>query len=390
MLTTSIISDIFTFRQALIDNLSTLARAIGTHAAPAIAQWDSEVASRLLVTFSAEQSLLGALIVLRDGHVFAEYSLGLNPNQGGPRFPPSLWEELDDTRVTFHLHYIEILTPIQNRNETIAAVVLQASPASLYERLFWKLLATVIQLSAAIVLALLVSTRIKRQIAQPITDLAGAMNQVSHEKNYDILVQKREDDEIGALIDGFNQMLAQIRQRDEQLESLATRDTMTGCLNRRAFFEAFKKEFDSAYAQAHSLSCIMTDIDHFKSINDRYGHQVGDQAIQIVAKTLSSQLRPHDLLCRYGGEEFCIILPELTSEAAAAVAERLRSAIQTSAGRGLRGPEDITITSSFGVAALHSGVLSHEALIDQADQALYVSKRNGRNRVTQYTETEQD
>ena len=127
---------------------------------------------------------------------------------------------------------------------------------------------------------------------------------------------------------------------------------------------------------------MISDIDHFKSFNDSYGHAVGDQVIQVVARTLGAGIRPDDLLCRYGGEEFCLLLPGLAPAEALAVAERLRAAIEAEAQRAIRGTEVRRITSSFGVATLLSGARSLEELIDQADQALYRSKEAGRNRVT--------
>jgi diguanylate cyclase (GGDEF)-like protein len=126
----------------------------------------------------------------------------------------------------------------------------------------------------------------------------------------------------------------------------------------------------------------MSDIDHFKLFNDRYGHAVGDQVIKSVAKCLGTDLREVDMLCRYGGEEFCIMLPNSTVKQAFDVAERLRSAIENHAGAAVRDIPGIRITSSFGVASIKLGAKDPAELIDQADQALYQSKQNGRNRVS--------
>ena len=126
----------------------------------------------------------------------------------------------------------------------------------------------------------------------------------------------------------------------------------------------------------------MTDIDHFKEFNDRYGHAVGDQVLQAVARSLSSGLRATDLLCRYGGEEFCILLPGLDAKQAAEIAERLRSEVERRAGPSVRTSEGLNVTSSFGVAELRGDFADPAVLIDEADKALYVSKRGGRNRVT--------
>lgn len=174
----------------------------------------------------------------------------------------------------------------------------------------------------------------------------------------------------------------EIRRQNEDLHRLATRDPMTGCLNRRAFFDGADPLFEKIRDRQGELCCIMSDIDHFKSFNDRYGHTVGDMVIKSVAKCLASELREVDLLCRYGGEEFCILLPGSTVEQAQDVAERLRAAIEAHAGAAIRDVPGIRITSSFGVASIGQGGKDTGELIDQADNALYQSKKNGRNQVS--------
>jgi diguanylate cyclase (GGDEF)-like protein/PAS domain S-box-containing protein len=174
----------------------------------------------------------------------------------------------------------------------------------------------------------------------------------------------------------------QIRRQNEELQHLASRDPLTGCLNRRAFFDLIEELFVTAVDQGHGFCCIMTDIDHFKQFNDRYGHAVGDEVIRAIVRTLQFGLRNNDLLCRYGGEEFCIVLPETNLDQALEIAERLRADVEVRAGLSVRTTEGLKITSSFGVAALAREIRDPAELIDRADVALYQSKQNGRNRVT--------
>jgi diguanylate cyclase (GGDEF)-like protein/PAS domain S-box-containing protein len=178
---------------------------------------------------------------------------------------------------------------------------------------------------------------------------------------------------------------AEIHRKNAELFRLATRDPMTGCLNRRAFFEAAGPVFAQARQWGTDLCCIMTDIDHFKTFNDVYGHAVGDRVIEAVAQSNGAILRADDLFCRYGGEEFCILLPGVSMAEAMVVAERLRADIETKAGAMVEGEANVRITSSFGVSRLHVGAGDLTALIHEADQALYVSKRGGRNRVTAWS-----
>jgi diguanylate cyclase (GGDEF)-like protein/PAS domain S-box-containing protein len=172
----------------------------------------------------------------------------------------------------------------------------------------------------------------------------------------------------------------EIEKRNKALQQMAMHDVLTGCLNRRAFFETATPAFQQAHDQGQRITCIMIDIDHFKSFNDRFGHQVGDEVLKVTARILSGGVRSDDVLCRYGGEEFCIVMPRTGFEEAARVAEQLRMTIESRAAKNVRGLKDASITASFGVCefAQHK---SFEDLIRDADKALYVAKEEGRNRV---------
>lgn len=173
-----------------------------------------------------------------------------------------------------------------------------------------------------------------------------------------------------------------IQQQNEELQLLANCDPMTGCFNRRAFFARAEPMLAHALQTGEPLSCFMTDIDKFKSFNDTYGHAVGDLVIQQVAKILKAAMRPQDVLCRFGGEEFCAFLPGMDQDEAAKVAETIREAIERTAGPGVETVPDLRITSSFGVAQLGRGdARTALLLIERADQGLYAAKEGGRNQV---------
>ena len=171
-----------------------------------------------------------------------------------------------------------------------------------------------------------------------------------------------------------------------ELESLALRDPLTGLFNRRALFEAFEDLHSVSSSEETDFGCIMADIDHFKSFNDRFGHAIGDQVIQVVAQILSTTIRPTDIIGRYGGEEFCILLPGQGPEGAAIAAERLRLAISARASQAVRTTGDNRITMSLGVSCMSLGASDPLELVDQADQALYAAKQAGRNQVGQWTQ----
>ncbi len=161
-------------------------------------------------------------------------------------------------------------------------------------------------------------------------------------------------------------------RRAETFEILAITDPLTGVSNRRYFDKVYAEELQRAMRDHFEVSCLMIDIDKFKSVNDTYGHAVGDIVIAAVAAILKANVRSIDILARYGGEEFIAILHKSDITDGLQVAERIRAAVEALE----LGPDKPRITTSVGVA---SG--SSEHLIEQADKALYEAKRKGRNRV---------
>ncbi|MES9944342.1 MAG: diguanylate cyclase [Candidatus Thiodiazotropha sp.] len=168
-----------------------------------------------------------------------------------------------------------------------------------------------------------------------------------------------------------------LRDKTVELELLATRDPLTGCYNRRAFFEKYDALFESAVKQGTGLVFMMIDIDKFKLVNDQYGHANGDKAIKFVAETLIVNSRPEDVVGRYGGEEFSLVMPDADQQQAMVLAERLRNEIQQK-GHDLF-IDNRTLTVSIGVALLPDGVDEQIQLITNADNALYAAKKQGRN-----------
>ena len=171
--------------------------------------------------------------------------------------------------------------------------------------------------------------------------------------------------------------------RNKALREMAMHDVLTGGLNRRAFFEAVEPAFQAARHGGQRLCCVMVDVDHFKSFNDRFGHAVGDQVLKVVAQILHGGVRSGDVLCRYGGEEFCMLMPQAGIDEAERVAERLRATIESTAGKSVRGTQVVQVTAIFGIVEFNNHE-TYEELIKDADRALYVAKDEGRNRVKRY------
>jgi len=165
-----------------------------------------------------------------------------------------------------------------------------------------------------------------------------------------------------------------------EVRGLAARDELTGVFNRRHFIELAKHEFERVTRYPHPLTILLLDVDHFKRVNDTYGHSTGDEVLRALATRCLNSLRDQDVLGRYGGEEFVILLPETDLPSARLVAERLRIRIATTTLATHRG--DLRITISLGVAGRAPGeTVDFQTVLERADEALYRAKNGGRNQV---------
>jgi len=210
----------------------------------------------------------------------------------------------------------------------------------------------------------------------------------------DYLAKPFEDEELEARIFAALRVKAthaELRDRNQQLESmlhsveaLASTDALTGLFNRRRFADVLRREFAVTKRYKNTLSCLLLDLDHFKQINDRFGHDAGDQVLKEVARRLTGSLREVDLAARYGGEEFAILLPHTNKGDARIVAERVLKNVRKQPFTF--GGEIVTVTTSIGCAG-NSDVESSnpDDLVKAADIALYEAKNNGRNRVVSYS-----
>ena len=219
--------------------------------------------------------------------------------------------------------------------------------------------------------ALVVATRATRVLAIPHDTVWSLVNH-SHEvaRNLLAIIAGRMRNDNNALISSQNVKM--------QFEHQASVDALTGVHNRRWMSEAFPRALLRCTRNKQPVTLMIVDIDFFKRVNDTYGHLIGDAALKTVAKCLAKNLRPFDLLGRYGGEEFALLLPDTGHVGAETLAERLRSMI---AGCKIESDDArFQVTISIGVALAH-GEKTLEVLLEEADSALYRAKELGRNRV---------
>lgn len=181
-------------------------------------------------------------------------------------------------------------------------------------------------------------------------------------------------------------VMLRLKAQQERILQLSNQDPLTECYNRRFLYQRLKEEYNRCQRQRNPISGIMIDLDHFKKINDTYGHETGDLVLLKLVNSLKISMRNYDILARYGGEEFFILLPNTEGKSALIIAERMRNIIEKLTMES--GKKSLKITSSFGVSSFENYPFPEdpELLLKWSDIALYEAKKKGRNRVEYYSE----
>ncbi|QFY62257.1 GGDEF domain-containing protein [Rhizobium grahamii] len=191
-------------------------------------------------------------------------------------------------------------------------------------------------------------------------------------------VHSSRKDEIGVVTNGISVLIGELDATLSQLRRQATTDVLTGLGNRRWLKEIASLEVNRAQRERTPLSVVVFDLDHFKQINDQFGHDVGDQVLMMTGATIQHCLRPYDIAARIGGEEFCLVLPRTDVDAATAIADRLRTQLESK----MVGPlPKGRVTASFGVYHGDPNSETLKTMLTEADRKLYAAKNAGRNRV---------
>lgn len=236
------------------------------------------------------------------------------------------------------------------------------------------------------------------QVAQGVNHLAKAYGRQFHEQQKLVRFSDRmqlelheanqrmseQADELTSLNHALTVEIEQRKKLEEELRHLASTDSLTGLLTRRRFFELGAAELARMNRREQAVSIIIMDLDHFKLINDHYGHAVGDQVLTEIGQLCRTKLREFDIIGRLGGEEFGVVLPEADLEAARLIAERFRLELQTL--RWDQGDRTLTVTASMGLAQLRPTDQSLEQAFYRADKALYQAKAEGRDRIVGYSD----
>ena len=235
----------------------------------------------------------------------------------------------------------------------------------------------------AFVLATGISLLAGTMLVRPLLTGLGALRKATSQlARGDMSVRAVLDskDEIGQLVNAFNGMVEKLEKNEMALHELAIRDGLTGLYNHREFYRLLESELLRAHRFNHPVALLLLDIDHFKQVNDRHGHLAGDTVLRELGQRLPAQVRAIDHVCRYGGEEVAMILPEIERESAIQSAERIRAKIAAEPFI-VNGETEIVVTVSIGIAIYSDDGTTSEELVAATDAALYKAKEQGRNRV---------
>src|SRR5258706_340237 len=248
-----------------------------------------------------------------------------------------------------------------------------ATIAVAYRPHFWQ--QTWFQLLSGLLIAMLALSAYLARMRQ-LSRQATSLRLLVDERTRDVELEKEK---LEAAHDEKASLLVQVKEQSEAYERLSKQDSLTGLANRRELDRLLALEFERAWRNKRPLCVMLADLDHFKAVNDRCSHAVGDDVLRIVSRILLEGCRAIDVVARYGGEEFAIVLPETTIEDAYLLCERLRQRVADYAWTPIH-PE-LKVTISFGIAANNAmaDIMDHDKLLDAADERLYEAKRQGRN-----------
>jgi diguanylate cyclase (GGDEF)-like protein len=239
----------------------------------------------------------------------------------------------------------------------------------------YKVLLVVLSFALAIGL---VAYHFSTRILKPLSALTNGATKVAA-GDLSIQLPIYLNDELGLTTKVFNKMVAELQQSHNQLEEMATTDTLTGLANRKRIMTLLIEHFKHFQRYKTAFTIMMLDIDHFKNVNDTYGHLAGDAVLTKTAQTINSTLREIDFLGRYGGEEFLVVLPETDGNKAEKSAERVRKAVKESMTHYEN--NTLKVTVSIGVAVIKRSDNNENELLNRADDALYLAKEKGRDQV---------
>lgn len=374
-----------------LQHLRQISDIAGENLTAALAFRDDESAARMLASLHANPHILAAIIHDDEAQRFSSY---VSPN-AAPGVVEGYLSELAQVagarrRQLFEqrqgvaavvFDYMFAVTPISFEGKVIGTLTIVSDNLALTTRIIHYVAMQTLISVATLVIIVLISIRLQKVFTTPIFRMIDTIRGISETKNYAVSVDTHQNDEFKTLYTHFNDMIAEIRERDTLLSRLATTDPLTGLANRRHAMEVMVTMVTRSHRRKESFGLAMFDVDHFKRINDNFGHPVGDIVLKEVAAIFARTAREYDLVARIGGEEFLVLCDGSDLGATRMIAERMRAEIESAVIR-YDDENTLKVTVSAGVYATVPTSEDIDILLKIADNALYHAKETGRNNVS--------
>jgi diguanylate cyclase (GGDEF)-like protein len=365
------------------------ARLLANSLAPMLVFEDLEAAQHELTAFSRRVGVLEVRVLRLGNSAFAQWPKAGHGGSSAPP-PPGLAEVTTALR-QMHWSSLDVWVPIKLKGEPVGALNVHESLNQLQLTVLRMVGVAAVLIASAILVAARLLRWVQTHALAPIVELSQLAEQVSTSQDYSQRARVYRADEVGRLSERFNQMLkrveisqAELSQQVEreqlvgqQFEQLAHQDSLTKLPNRLFFQSALQRHMAQSCQSEQLMALMFIDLDNFKTVNDKHGHDAGDAVLCEVAARMSRVLRSGDVLCRLGGDEFGLILPAVPDEAAAEqLALRLIAAIREPM---ILGGHLMPIGATVGLAFCPSDEVEASKLLNAADVAMYAAKRAGKN-----------
>ena len=355
--------------------LQAVAQVFASATATAAAAGDSVAARQAMTAIGQIAGIQHARVKMPDGSTLTAIGVAAQLDSDlriDDAKQMSLWQTLTSRSV-------QVTVPIKESGETIGELVLVGDASDLAVSLLQTLQLTILCALLALASGLLVAARLQRGITAPLRNLALTMERIRKTHDYAAHVEATSDDEVGQLVNGFNDTLGEICKRDRQLEKLAYHDPLTGLANRTLFRRVLDDGLSQCTRAGTNSALLLLDLDHFKEVNDTLGHAAGDELLVKVAHRIEGALTKDHFLARLGGDEFAIIAPECGDQSAI---ERLAREVIVAVCGSIMLEErgEVAVETSIGIVLIPRDGTTVGDIVRNADLALYRAKEEGRGR----------
>jgi diguanylate cyclase (GGDEF)-like protein len=385
-----------TQRDESLRHLQQVSKIAGENLTAALAFSDSTSADRMLGSLHADPQILAAIIHDDEARLFSAYVSSTAEQAAVKDYLLRLGRLAIEKRTqlfdqqeglgSINIDYMFAITPIVFEGKTIGTLTIVSDNQALKKKLiYYFIMQSMISVMTLVIIGF-ISVRLQRAFTSPIFNIIDVIRKIAETKNYSVSVDAIQNDEFRVLYTNFNDMIAEIRDRDTLLSRLATTDPLTGLANRRYAMEVMQTMVSRARRKQEFFGLVSFDVDHFKRINDQFGHPVGDLVLKEVAGILAKTAREIDLVARIGGEEFLVLCDNSDVESTRMIAERMRMAIESAVIEYDEGRQ-LKMTVSAGVYASVPTSEDMDVALNCVDSALYQAKESGRNRVSIWEKT---